>query len=598
VNKKKLLFTICSLFVVTMLTISCQSQTPPTEEENQTTEETESTTPTTPTTPDIPNTPVTPPAKLNYGGTISYIATADPGSFDNIRFIATGEQTQSFYLEKLLQGNWATPRDKHSFMGAYVSESFGTGCLAKSWEIPDPLKVIIHLREGVYWQNKPPVNGREFVASDVVYTYGRMIGKGIAGFEKGSSYQTFPQFANVKNILAQSKYTVVFELSAPSPLLIENLGLVDHIKMIPREVVDKYGNLDDWRNAVGTGPFILQDYVSSSQVLFRKNPDYWGYDELHPENRLPYADYIRQFIINDASTSLAAFRTGKVDVRGVQWTEANSLRSSNPELIWKKNPVVSIVLAMRNDKPPFDNIKVRKALQMAMNLPEIAEEYYGGSTLGWFPPIIGPGLTDYWTSFEEYPKEVRDGFTYNVAGAKALLAEAGFTSGFETEIVTSPYMPNDLVELTQSYLAEIGVTMKIVNMDFNKWTTFVYGKQHQAMAVHMSGLQGNPLDALRFYYPAMTWNLANVNDSVFTKMVDDVTNESDLAKRNAKIKEAVFYGTSQFWVVRLPIYVEYVAWYPWLTNYQGENGLGVYNPGGVWARISMDQEMKNEMTGR
>ena len=425
-----------------------------------------------------------------------------------------------------------------------------------------------------------------------------MIGKGIAGFEKGSPYQTFPQFDNVKTIVAEGKYTVVFKLSAPAPLLIENLGLVDHIKMIPREVVDKHGNLDDWRNAVGTGPFILHDYVSGSQVLFRKNPDYWGYDELHPENKLPYADYIRQFIINDASTSLAAFRTGKVDVRAVQWTEAGSLRKSNPELIWKKNPVVSIVLAMRNDKPPFDNIKVRKALQMAMNLPEIAEEYYGGNTLGWFPPIIGPGLTDYWTPFEEYPREVRDGFTYNVAGAKALLAEAGLGGGFRTEIVTSPYMPNDLVELAQSYLKDIGVTMDIVNMDFNKWTTFVYGKQHQAMAVHMSGLQGNPLDALRFYYPGMSWNLANVNDASFTKMVDDVTNEGNLVKRNAMIKQAVYYGTSQFWVVRLPIYVEYAAWYPWLTNYQGENGLGVYNPGGVWARISLDQEMKNEMTGR
>jgi peptide/nickel transport system substrate-binding protein len=96
----------------------------------------------------------------------------------------------------------------------------------------------------------------------------------------------------------------------------------------------------------------------------------------------------------------------------------------------------------------------------------------------------------------------------------------------------------------------------------------------------------------------MSWNLANVNDAAFTKMVDDVANEPDLAKRNALIKQAVYHGTSQFWVVRLPIYVEYAAWYPWLTNYQGENGLGVYNPGGVWARISLDQEMKNEMTGR
>jgi len=596
VRKKKFLMVISCLILSVVLITSCQAEPTTTQEDGQTV--TGEITGGTTTTPSTPTTPTTEVKQLKYGGTISIHATADPGSFDNARFLATGEQAQSFYLEKLLQGNWATPREKHAFMGAYVSESFGTGCLAKSWEIPDPKTVIVHVREGVYWQNKPPVNGRELVASDVVYTYGRQIGKGIAGFEKGSAYQTFPQFTNVKNITATGKYTVTFELTAPTPLLIENLGLVDHIKIIPREVVDKYSNLEDWRNAVGTGPFILQDYVSGSVVLFKKNPNYWGYDELNPKNRLPYADYVKQFIINDASTSLSAFRTGKIDVRQVTWTEADSLKKSNPELTWKKLPLVSIVLAMRNDKPPFDNVKVRKALQMAMDLPAIAEEYYGGNTLGWFPPIIGPGLTDYWTPFEEYPKEVQDVFKYNVAGAKALLAEAGHAGGFVTEIVTSPYMPNDLVELAQAYLKEIGVTMNIVNMDFNKWSTFVYGKQHQAMAVHMSGLQGNPLDALRFYYPGMSWNLSNVNDPVFTKMVDDVANEPDVTKRNAMIKQAVVYGTSQFWVVRLPIYVDWVAWYPWLVNYQGENGLGVYNPGGVWARISIDQEMKTEMTNR
>jgi peptide/nickel transport system substrate-binding protein len=584
--KMRLTTVITCLLITLALAISCQNKTITQNTQTNTNETTKTTTSTTtPVTTTISETTVpvtttnTTAAKgLIYGGTISYIATADPGSFDNLRFIATGEQTQSFYLEKLLMGNWAAPRDQQSFVTTYVSEQFGTGCLAKSWEYQDPLTLVVHLRQGVTWQDKPPVNGREFVASDVVYTYGRMLGKGIAGFATGSPYQTFPQFVNLKNIVAKDKYTVVFELSAITPLLVENLGLVDHIKMIPREVVDKYGNLNDWRNAVGTGPFILQDYVSGSSVEFRKNPNYWGFDELHPENRLPYADLVRQIIINDASTSLAAFRTSKVDVRDVVWTEVASLKKSNPELIWKQNPQVSIVLAMRNDKAPFTDIKVRKAMQMAMDLPTIAQEYYGGNTKGWFPPIIGPGLTAYWTPFEEYPQEVRDGFTYNVAGAKALLAEAGYASGFNTEIVTSPYMPNDLVELAQSYLADIGIKMKIVNMDFNSWSVFVYGKQHQAMAVHMSGLQGNPLDAIRFYYPGMAWNLANANDPVYAKMVDDAANETDLAKRTAIIKQAVFYGTSQFWVVRLPIYVNYIAWHPWLVNYQGENGLGVYNP--------------------
>lgn len=602
-KRMRLVAAFCAVLLV-VVAASCQPQSPGTTgTEPSTGTTTPGTTPgQTPATPppSPPSTPAAPPAAaasdLAYGGTISYVVTADPGSFDNARFIATGEQTQSLYLEKLLMGNWATPREKHAFMGAYVSEEFAAGCLAESWERPDPLTCIIHLRHGVRWQDKAPVLGREFVASDVVYTYGRQLGKGIGGFEKGSPYQTWPQFANLKNVVAKDKYTVVFELSAPIPLLIENLGLVDHIKIIPREVVDKYGTLDDWKNAVGTGPFILQDYVSGSQVLFKKNPNYWGYDELNPKNRLPYADFVKQYIIPDASTSLAAFRVGKIDVRNVLWTEVESLRKSNPELVWMKSPMVSIVLATRNDKAPFTDIRVRKAMQMAMDLPAIAREYYGGNTLGWFPPITGPGLSAYWTPFEQYPKEVQDGFTYNVAGAKALLAEAGFPNGFETSVVTSPYMPNDLVELTQAYLKAVNINMKIEMMDFNKWSTLVYSKQHQAISVHMSGLQGNPMDALVFYYPGVTWNLANVNDATFSKMVDAARAAPTTPERDKIIKEAVYYGTSRFWVVRLPIYVDYVAWHPWLKNYRGENSLGVYNPGAVWARISVDQSLKDSLT--
>jgi len=535
---------------------------------------------------------------LTYGGTITYLMTTDPGSFDNYRFMGPGEQTQSFYLEKLLMGDWATPRDQQAFMGAYVSTQFATGDLAESWENPDPLTYIIHLRHGIHWQDKPPVNGREFVAADVIYTYGRMLGKGIAGFDKGTPYQTYPVFANLTAITSPDKYTVIFKLSAPTPTLLENLGLVDFIRMVPHEVIDTYKDMNDWHNAVGTGPFILADYVSGSQVLFRKNPNYWGYDELHPENKLPYVDNVRQSIIPDASTSLAAFRTGKIDVRSTLWMEAKSLKQTNPELIWKQNPGVGIVLSMRNDKAPFTDIRVRKAMQMAMNLPEIAQNYYGGNTMGWFAEMTGPSLTAYWTPFADFPKDVQDGFTYNVAGAKQLLADAGLASGFTTEVVTSPYMPNDLVELTQAYLKDIGITMNIKMMDLSSWSALVYGKQHQAMAVYMAGWQSAPLDTLNLYYPNHIYNNAIINDPVYTKLADQARNEADTVKRDALIKQAVYYAETQFWVVRLPVYVDYIAWQPWLTNYQGETGLGAYNNGAVWARISVDQGLKKHYTGQ
>ena len=74
--------------------------------------------------------------------------------------------------------------------------------------------------------------------------------------------------------------------------------------------------MKDWRNVVGTGPLRLTDVVEGSSVTWEKNPDYWGYDEKFPHNRLPYIDEYRSLLMPDMSTRLAALRTGKIDYMG------------------------------------------------------------------------------------------------------------------------------------------------------------------------------------------------------------------------------------------------------------------------------------------
>ena len=80
----------------------------------------------------------------------------------------------------------------------------------------------------------------------------------------------------------------------------------------PPEVIEEHGDAQDWRNLVGTGPYMLTDWVKDSSVTYTKNPNYWGYDEKFPENRLPYLDEVKSLIIPDSSTLLAALRTGKI----------------------------------------------------------------------------------------------------------------------------------------------------------------------------------------------------------------------------------------------------------------------------------------------
>ena len=141
------------------------------------------------------------------------------------------------------------------------------------------------------------------------------------------------------------------------------------------EAVKKWGDVRDWHHAIGTGPFILKDFISDKSATLIKNPDYWGYDERYPQNKLPYADTIKYLIIPDDATALAAMRAGKIDIMiGVSYKQAQEMRKTNPEILQIPNPgTQALTLQPRNDKPPFNDIRVRKAMQMALDLPAIAK---------------------------------------------------------------------------------------------------------------------------------------------------------------------------------------------------------------------------------
>ena len=137
------------------------------------------------------------------------------------------------------------------------------------------------------------------------------------------------------------------------------------------EAVKQWGNLNDWHHAIGTGPFILTDFVSGSSATLVKNPNYWGYDERYPQNQLPYVDTLKFLIIPDNATALAAMRTGKIDVMdGMSLQDAQSMKKTNPEILQIPIPGTDATsIDPRNDKAPFNDIRVREAMQMAIDLP-------------------------------------------------------------------------------------------------------------------------------------------------------------------------------------------------------------------------------------
>ena len=180
------------------------------------------------------------PEGPQYGGTITLRRTADPNAWDP--FFFTGFEA-TMYLEQLARRTLEVGPDVFDFMTRFYPEEYRGGGLAESWETnPEMTELIFHVRQGINWQDLPPVNGREFTASDIEYHYHRMLGMG-SGFTTGSPNISLRSFSPISTVTATDKYTVVFELKEPSLQLLEQLTMDSSYGYIePREGVEEWGD--------------------------------------------------------------------------------------------------------------------------------------------------------------------------------------------------------------------------------------------------------------------------------------------------------------------------------------------------------------------
>ena len=308
-----------------------------------------------------------------YGGTLTVANLLEPENadtyFSHLPAMVTGGT-----VEKLGIMDWATDRDIFSFRNQYQPLSLFRPHLAESWDTPDDTTIIFHIRQGVHWHNKVPMNGREFTADDVVFNFQRMLGLGDFA-ETGPSPVAWTVFS-AESVTATDRYTVVIKLAEPSSAALGlSLGQGSILYMTPPEVIQEHGDVKDWRNLVGTGPYSLTDWTDGSSFTLQKNPDYWKDDEKYPGNRLPYIDKIQGLFIAEEATRLAGLRSGQIDFLGfpagvsdITSVEVlDSLRKNNPEIVlqpWWDRSQNSFVLDVT--KPPFEDVRVRYAMQMAL----------------------------------------------------------------------------------------------------------------------------------------------------------------------------------------------------------------------------------------
>jgi peptide/nickel transport system substrate-binding protein len=271
-------------------------------------------------------------------------------------------------------------------LDAYVPEDALRGELAERWEWEGPLTLVVHLRRGVMWPDKPGVmKARELDAHDVVYTY---------RYVDSSPKKIANYFEHLDRVEARDSHTVVFHLKTYSVEWAYRFGYGYYSGIVPREAakIDQR----DWKNVVGTGPFRLDRYLQGSVQSFAKNPDYWDRELIGgTPRRLPFVDRVTYRIIKDEATYVTAVRTGKLDIlESVSWSMAEHLKETAPELRWRRwlSPE-GVVIALRVDREPFDDVRVRRALNMAIDKARMVRDLNEGEAeLMAFPqhPEFGP----------------------------------------------------------------------------------------------------------------------------------------------------------------------------------------------------------------
>ncbi len=400
----------------------------------------------------------------------------------------------------------------------------------------------------------------------------------------------------IKSIEAIDKYTFRWNLKEFNSWWLE--FQMKYSNLYPRELVEQ-NVANDWRYVSGTGPFMLKDYVSDVSASYVKNPDYWDTTTIDGQQyKLPFVDNLNVMVIPDAGTRLAAMRSGKIDLVWMQTaTDKENLLKTTPQLITHQAPLMSAQsVFMRVDKgPPLNNIKVRRALWMAIDYKDMLKKANldQGFTED-YTWLVAPGWGYAKTEKKDLPAELVETYTYNPEKAKQLLTEAGYPNGFTTEI----FMPSleydvDVASLLADYWKRIGVTLNIKTAAPAVHTSQSYAGDYAAMTWYRLGEP--PLSNAVFLTSTHSLNFAHDADPTFDKMFADANIEQDPKKLLDRIKEMDIYHAMKYTAHKPFIpYVYGINW-PWAKNWYGEVDVGYQAYGPVMARVWIDQALKKSM---
>ncbi len=402
--------------------------------------------------------------------------------------------------------------------------------LAESWTVaPDGLGYTFKLRNGVKFHDGTPFN-----ADAVIFSFMRQHDPKHEAYGYAKSWDYWNDMGMSSLIKSMTKIddsTLKFDLLRTDASFLANLAM-QFASVVSPTAVRKYKD-DFARNPVGTGPFKFVSWTKGERIVLDANKDYWG--------KKAYLSRVIFRSISDSTTRLNAFLSKEIHMMNLpNPDQIKTIRTKRTDAKIMEEAAMNVgYLAFNMNKPPFDNQKVRQAINMAVNKDAIIKGVYSGFAKAAINPMP-PSVWGYDSSVKAWP--------FDVSKAKKLLTEAGFPNGFSTELyylpVSRPYMPDGkkVGEAIQADLKAIGIEVKLTTYEWAVYLEKTKRGEHQMALMGWTGDNGDPdnflymlLSGENTKIPAP--NIAFYNNQKVTELLKKAKTQTIQSQRADSYKE-------------------------------------------------------------
>lgn len=470
----------------------------------------------------------------------------------------------------------------------YIPDQYLTGNIAQSWSFQEnPLSLTITLKQGIMWTGNSNIGmaPRELTSADCVFATNTQI----------TSAAMSAYFTWIKDCVAVDQFTFKYDFASYNNDW-EFFLLYGGGTAFPFANESQSAGGSNWKNAVGTGPFELSNFIDGSSVTYNKNPNYWGKTTIGGQQyQEPLINSLVYVIIPDASTQLAALETGKIDwYTQVPYSQASTLTSQAPKLVQDKWTSDSVDVYKANrlaPNNPVSNLQVRQALCEATDFNSIASDVYGGGDIIGWP--VAEGNPSY-TPLADQSATVQALFSFNTTAAKQMLAAAGYPNGFSTSITIDSSYPQqaDEAQIMVSDWGQIGVTATIDSINA---TELASEKDNNTFGGYLcftvaTASAGTPLQwyqsgGLGSTYAASDPIAQEANAAQLEE--DPATYTTDVTQfcKDALLDAGILPMTNPY---------ELNCYWPWLENYYGEVDAAYHNQVIMIREMWINQTLKTQ----